>query len=109
MIHTLRRSAWNWLPAFFEVAESGSIAAASRQLSLTPAAVSRTIRLLEDELGEPLFNRVGRQLALNHRGAALRDALRGAVMDGLAAGVLRPEIRAALVEAGIINNQPVVS
>lgn len=112
MVHNLRRSAWNWLPAFFEVAETGSIAAASRQLSLTPAAISRTIRLLEDELGEPLFNRVGRQLALNQRGAALRDALRGAVAAvdaGIAASLGDPfagPLRVASI--GVLTDQFVV-
>ena len=79
MLRRLRRTTWNWLPTFLEVAETGSVSAAGRQLGLTPAAVSRTLRLLEDELGEPLFNRVGRSLALNTAGAALRDAVRAAV------------------------------
>jgi DNA-binding transcriptional LysR family regulator len=86
MISSLRRNTWNWLPAFLEVAETGSVAQASRNLNLTPAAVSRTVRLLEEEMGEQLFNRVGRSLALNTRGAALRDAVRvaiGAVDRGL--------------------------
>jgi DNA-binding transcriptional LysR family regulator len=78
MIERLRRSAWNWLPAFLEVAERGSVARAAAALHLTPAAVSRTLRLLEDELGQPLFARVGRTLALNGAGAALRDAVRAA-------------------------------
>lgn len=78
MLQRLRRNTWNWLPAFLEVAETGSIARASRNLGLTPAAVSRTVRLLEDELGEQLFNRVGRSLALNTTGATLRDAVRAA-------------------------------
>ena len=78
-MRALRQQTWNWLPAFLEVAESGGIAEASRRLHLTPAAVSRTLRLLEDELGDQLFNRVGRSLVLNSRGAALRDALRSAV------------------------------
>ena len=75
----LREETWNWLPAFLQVAESGSIVAAARQLDLTPAAVSRTVRLLEDRLGQPLFTRVGRSVALNARGEALRDAVRDAV------------------------------
>lgn len=79
MPRQLRRTTWNWLPTFLEVAETGSVSAASRQLGLTPAAVSRTLRLLEEQLGDPLFNRVGRSLALNTAGAALRDAVRRAV------------------------------
>lgn len=78
MIERLRRQTWNWLPAFLEVAETGSVVRASKNLSLTAAAVSRTVRLLEEELGEPLFNRVGRSLALNQNGVALREAVRNA-------------------------------
>jgi DNA-binding transcriptional LysR family regulator len=78
MLDRLRRTTWNWLPAFLEIAETGSVARAAKRLALTPAAVSRTLRLLEDELGEPLFNRGGRTLALNTTGAALRDAVRAA-------------------------------
>ena len=86
MIVGLRRQTWNWLPAFLEIAETGSVVAASKRLHLTPAAVSRTLKLLETELGEPLFNRVGRRLVLNTRGASLRDAIQTAVAavdDGL--------------------------
>jgi DNA-binding transcriptional LysR family regulator len=74
----LRRRTWNWLPTFLEVAETGSVIEASRRLHLTPAAVSRTVRLLERELGEPLFNRIGRSLVLNSHGSLLRDAVRSA-------------------------------
>ncbi len=78
MLTNLRRNLWNWLPAFLEVAEAGSVVAAARRLALTPAAVSRTLRLLEDALGAPVFNRVGKTLVLNTSGAALRDAVRAA-------------------------------
>lgn len=76
---TLRRATWNWLPAFVEVADGGSVAAAATRLALTPAAVSRTLGLLEDALGEPVFNRVGRRLVLNPAGMALRAAVRAAI------------------------------
>lgn len=84
MFERLRRTTWNWLPVFLEIAETGSVVRASRRLAVTPAAVSRTLRLLEDAVGEPLFNRVGRALALNTSGAALRDAVRAAqrAIDG---------------------------
>jgi DNA-binding transcriptional LysR family regulator len=75
----VRRATWNWLPAFVEVADAGSVAAAATRLALTPAAVSRTLGLLEDALGEPVFNRVGRRLVLNPAGEALRAAVRGAI------------------------------
>ena len=79
MIERLRRNAWNWLPAFLEVAERGSVARAAAALHLTPAAVSRTLRLLETELGQPLFAR-GRQMMLTGAGTALREAVRAATL-----------------------------
>ena len=78
MLLALRRNLWNWLPAFLEIAEAGSVVAAARRLGLTPAAVSRTLGLLEDALGRPVFNRVGKSLVLNAAGTALRDAVRDA-------------------------------
>ena len=79
MSQILRRNTWNWLPVFLEVADAGSLVAAAARLHLTPAAVSRTLRLLEEELGHPLFNRVGRGLVLNTSGAALQGHVRTAV------------------------------
>jgi DNA-binding transcriptional LysR family regulator len=78
MLGGLRRNLWNWLPTFLEIAEAGSVVAAARRLGLTPAAVSRTLGLLENALGAPVFNRVGKSLVLNAAGSALRDAVRDA-------------------------------
>lgn len=78
MLDRLRRDVWNWLPAFLEVADAGTVSAAARRLNLTAAAVSRTLGLLEDAHGAPLFARVGRNLVLNASGRALRDAVRAA-------------------------------
>jgi DNA-binding transcriptional LysR family regulator len=80
LIQRIRRNAWNWLPTFLEVAERGSVARAAAALHLTPAAVSRTVRLLEEELGQPLFARAGRALVLIAAGVALRDAARDAIV-----------------------------
>ncbi len=62
---------WNWLPTFRAVAETEHLPTASRRLHVTPAAISRTLKLLEDRLGTPLFERSGRRLVLNGDGRAL--------------------------------------
>lgn len=71
---------WNWLPAFRVVAETQHLPTASEALGVSASALSRTIGLLEDELGTPLFRRVGRRLELNTTGelllVATRDAMR---------------------------------
>lgn len=43
------------------VAESGSFSRSAEALFLTQPALSRSIRALEEELGQPLFDRVGRR------------------------------------------------
>ena len=53
---------------FLQVAESGSVAAASRQLHLTPQTISGQIQLLADRLGGALFEKVGRRLVLTETG-----------------------------------------
>ena len=46
---------WNWLPAFRAVAETEHLPTASEMLGLTPSALSRAIKQLEDELVELLL------------------------------------------------------
>jgi LysR family transcriptional activator of nhaA len=53
---------------FMQVAETGSVAAASRLLHLTPQTISGQIQLLGDRLGGPLFEKVGRRLELTETG-----------------------------------------
>ena len=53
---------------FWIVAKEGSIARACERLHLTPQTVSGQLSLLEEHLGEPLFNRVGRSLELTEIG-----------------------------------------
>ncbi|QYZ66583.1 MAG: LysR family transcriptional regulator [Gammaproteobacteria bacterium (ex Lamellibrachia satsuma)] len=53
---------------FWMVAKEGSIARACERLHLTPQTISGQLSLLEESLGEPLFNRVGRSLELTETG-----------------------------------------
>jgi len=74
-------NSWAWLPAFRAVAETEHLPSASEALHITPSALSRTIRLLEDELERPLFDRVGRRLKLNPAGEALLSSVRRAMRE----------------------------
>jgi DNA-binding transcriptional LysR family regulator len=53
------------------VAEKGSFTGAGRHLHLSQSAVSRQILLLEDELHEPLFLRIGRKVRITPAGEQL--------------------------------------
>jgi DNA-binding transcriptional LysR family regulator len=46
------------------IAETGSFTACGRKLNVSQSAISRQILLLEEELGEPLFLRVGRHVRM---------------------------------------------
>ncbi len=53
---------------FWVVAKQGGIARASERLHLTPQTISGQISLLEENLGEALFKKVGRNLELTETG-----------------------------------------
>ena len=59
------------LRAFLAVAEAGSFSLAAEKLHLTQPAVSKRIAQLEEELGSPLFDRIGRNTSITEAGAAL--------------------------------------
>jgi len=64
----MRHLNYNHLLYFWTIAREGSIAKASKVLHLTPQTISGQHRLLEDTIGEPLFDRVGRGLHLTETG-----------------------------------------
>src|SRR5438105_12353398 len=89
------------LEAFVRSAESGGFSTAARRLSLTPAAVSRNVAMLERNLGVRLFHRSTRKLTLTDSGErfllAVKDNVEGlhTAISGMAtdggepAGVLK--------------------
>jgi DNA-binding transcriptional LysR family regulator len=65
------------LESFVRSAETGGFSAAARRLSLTPAAVSRNVAMLERNLGIRLFQRSTRKLTLTEAGERFLFAIRG--------------------------------
>ena len=59
------------LAVFDAAARHMNFTAAAREMNVTQAAVSKRIKLLEQELGLVLFRRSGRALALTEQGSAL--------------------------------------
>ena len=62
------------LESFVRTAEHGSFSEAARRMSLTPAAVSRNVAMLERNLGIRLFHRSTRKLVLTEAGESFRLA-----------------------------------
>jgi DNA-binding transcriptional LysR family regulator len=86
---------------FIVLAEQGSFVKASRACFITQPALSRSIASLEDELGQALFDRIGRRVVLSHFG---QDALGLArrVLDDVA-GLKSYQQRLASGEVGSIR------
>ena len=65
---------------FLAVAREGSFSRAAAGLGLTPSAVSKQIRTLEDRLGARLLNRTTRRVSLTDAGHAFRERI-GTVLE----------------------------
>ena len=63
------------LQAFEAAARTGSFAAAAAELSVSPAAVSQSVRGLEDRVGRKLFHRVNRGITLTEAGREVQPRL----------------------------------
>ena len=59
------------LKMFVAIVEEGSLTGAAKRLEITQPAVSRSLKLLEENLGVELFERVGRGLQITAGGRAL--------------------------------------
>ncbi len=70
---------WAWLPHFRAVAETEHLPTAAARVHVTPPALSRTVRLLEDAVGHALFHRRGGRLVLTDDGRTLLEAVRTAM------------------------------
>ena len=53
------------------IADTGSFTAAGAKLHVSQSAISRQILLLEEELGEPVFHRIGRRIRITPAGESL--------------------------------------
>jgi len=65
------------LNTFIQVADLGSLSRAADRLRIAQPALSRQIRLLEEELAVPLFTRHGRGMVLTEAGERLRARASG--------------------------------
>ena len=68
----------NALAAFEAAARHLSLTRAATELSVTPGAVSKQVKALEDQIGRPLFLRLHRALELTPEGHAVYQSLKDA-------------------------------
>lgn len=69
------------LRAFLTVTETGNVTRAAEVLNLVQPAVSRQIRLLEEDIGAPLFERERRGMVLTEAGEILVGYARRALLE----------------------------
>ena len=106
---------------FAAIAEAGSITRAATVVRVAQPSLSRQLRQLEDEVGEPLFDRSGRRVRLTAAGEVFLPLARDlvgradratALMHGLAAPgqvtlrMVAPETTVADVIAPFLARQP---
>jgi LysR family transcriptional regulator of beta-lactamase len=93
----------NALRAFEAAARHLNVTRAALELRVTQAAVSHHMKLLEEQLGVPLFRRLPRGLVLTDEGAALVPMLNdtfdriAATLDRFASGRLREIVNVGVV------------
>ena len=80
----------NVLRGFEAAARLGSFHQAAQELHLTQSAISQQIRSLEELLGQPLFHRQGRSVALTDAGQDLLATTQNVLLQ-LAVGIQRLE------------------
>lgn len=68
----------NALAAFEAAARHTSLTRAAAELNVTPGAVSKQVKALEDQIGRPLFLRLHRALELTPEGHAVYQSLKDA-------------------------------
>ncbi len=69
----MRHLNYSHLQYFWCVAREGSIVKAADVLNLTPQTISGQLKLLEDSVGQALFDRVGRRLVLSEMGHVVME------------------------------------
>lgn len=67
---------YNQLYYFFQIAETGSIVLASKKVLISSPALSMQLKELEETLGTPLFDRVGKKLVLTEAGIIVHEYAR---------------------------------
>lgn len=101
----IERLPLNALRAFAEAARTESFKGAASRLSVTPGAVSRQVKQLEDRLGVPLFARHANGVHLNETGRQLAKDIDSG-LERIATGVMAARERARQVPMLTLSAPP---
>lgn len=105
-------SLWNWLPAFRAAAEFESIQRAGLALHLSPSAISRTIKQLEEAVGYAVFERHATGVRLTERGERLLVSTRAGMrliddaLEPLGSGALRFAATPPFLPSLLVQSMP---
>jgi LysR family transcriptional activator of nhaA len=105
----MRHLNYSHLQYFWAVAHEGSVVKAAERLHITPQTISGQIRLLEEAIGQPLFNRVGRRLVLSEMGHIVLEYADEIFSIGAELGQVVREQKSAgpsKLTVGIVNSIP---
>lgn len=105
----MRHLNYNHLLYFHTIAREGTIARAADTLHLTPQTLSGQLKVLEEAIGAPLFDRVGRGLVLTETGTTVSHYAQHifSVGEELAHWVNRGESTVTdSLNVGIVNSIP---
>jgi DNA-binding transcriptional LysR family regulator len=61
------------LNIFYHLCENSHVSNLAQSLNLTQSAISLAIKSLENKIGEPLFDRIGKKLILNEKGKLFKE------------------------------------
>lgn len=75
----MKGATFNQLTIFQSIVREGSIRGAARKLEMAPPSVSQALKLLEAEVGLPLFTRSTRRIELTEAGQLLHQRTSGAI------------------------------
>jgi len=105
----MRHLNYNHLLYFHTIAREGTVAKAAEALHLTPQTLSGQLKVLEETVGAPLFDRVGRGLVLSETGRTVNHYAEAifSVGEELAHWVKRGQsIVTDTLNVGIVNSIP---
>ena len=93
------------LKNFLVIARHKSVAAAAREIGLTPAAAGQQIQQLEEEIGLELFDRTKRSLSLNTNGRSLIEPIQEIVARFEALGSnLKSDLSGTIVIGALVSS-----